>query len=70
MEREKIVDVSKGIGLIFLVAGHLFTYGTLPFRFIFAFHMPLFFLLSGYVFNYTRGGGKKIENRFVISSYD
>ncbi len=40
-------DALKGIGIIAVVAGHVWTRG--PVRdAIYAFHMPLFFLLSGY----------------------
>lgn len=40
------VDVARGIGIIAVVAGHVWTRG--PMRdAIYSFHMPLFFLLSG-----------------------
>lgn len=43
------VDAAKGIGIITVVIAHVWTRG--PVRdFIYAFHMPLFFLLSGYMF--------------------
>lgn len=44
------LDIAKGIGIILVVIGH----SSLPYplkRIIFAFHMPLFFLLSGYMIN-------------------
>lgn len=42
------MDAAKGIGIILVVAGHVWTRG--PVRdAIYAFHMPLFFLLSGYL---------------------
>lgn len=42
------VDAAKGVGIILVVAGHVWTRG--PVRdAIYAFHMPLFFLLSGYL---------------------
>lgn len=40
------IDVARGIGIIAVVAGHVWTKG--PFRdALYSFHMPLFFLLSG-----------------------
>jgi fucose 4-O-acetylase-like acetyltransferase len=43
------VDAAKGLGIIAVVIAHVWTRG--PVRdFIYAFHMPLFFLLSGYMF--------------------
>jgi len=43
------IDNSKGIGIILVIIGHLITQGFLH-EWIFSFHMPLFFFLSGYVF--------------------
>lgn len=48
------VDVAKGLGLIIVVFGHLYTYGGGISRIIFSFHMPLFFILSGYCFSPER----------------
>jgi len=47
--RIKWADVGKGIGLLLVILGHLVTYGHSVFNWIFSFHMPLFFFLSGYV---------------------
>lgn len=48
LARLEWVDVAKGIGIILVVTGHVWTRG--PVRdLIYAFHMPLFFLLSGYM---------------------
>lgn len=46
--RDRSIDIAKGIGIILVVYGHLVN----PIhREIFLFHMPLFFLLSGYFFS-------------------
>jgi fucose 4-O-acetylase-like acetyltransferase len=42
------IDVIKGIGIVFVVAGH--TYIGEVKDFIFLFHMPLFFFISGFLF--------------------
>lgn len=52
-ERKKYIDVAKeGIGIILVVLGHCLAYGcqNRVFAAIYAFHMPLFFFLSGYVY--------------------
>ena len=61
--RIKWIDACKGIGIIAVVLGHLaISYNSTGFyaeystlldaliRVIYSFHMPLFFVLSGYVF--------------------
>lgn len=46
--REKYIDYSKAIGIVLVVLGHTeFIYS----NFLYQFHLPLFFLLSGLVFN-------------------
>ena len=52
-EREALYDKMKGIGMLLLFWGHLFTYGSVPFSLIFAFHMPLFFFISGLLLHPT-----------------
>jgi len=54
------VDAGKGLGLILVIFGHLVTMGTVLSNWIFSFHMPLFFFLSGYV--------TKIPNRSISYS--
>lgn len=44
--RQKWVDIAKGLGIIAVVIGHSGVEFT---KFIFWFHMPLFFILGGYV---------------------
>ena len=58
MYRYRFVDIARGIGMLSVVIGHhiiLSNSGT-PFEksfcdFFWSFHMPLFFILSGYFFN-------------------
>lgn len=44
------LDTARGIGIIAVVLGHIVTIGGPIHNLIFAFHMPLFFMLSGYVY--------------------
>jgi polysaccharide biosynthesis protein PslL len=48
-QREIWIDVAKGLGIITVVIGH----SEIPFakHYFYWFHMPLFFILSGYFLN-------------------
>jgi len=48
MNRNTTIDIAKGIGIFLVLWGH--TQCAIK-PYIYVFHMPLFFLLSGYVFN-------------------
>ena len=52
MEKKRIecLDIAKGIGIILVIFGHCLNINGRLFQLIFTFHMPLFFMLSGYVF--------------------
>lgn len=52
-DRDFYVDVAKGIGIFFVVWGHIILHGPV-YNFIYSFHMPLFFLLSGLLFNISK----------------
>lgn len=59
MKRLKWIDVLKGIGMYLVILGHTHFASR---GVIYAFHMPLFFLISGMFFSY-----KKISTKeFVI----
>lgn len=47
-QRNPYIDLMRGIGIILMVAGHV-DFGEGFDRFIHAFHMPLFFLVAGYL---------------------
>src|SRR5512139_414041 len=49
-QRDLSVDAARGIGVILVVFGHTFQVYSVT-SYVYAFHMPLFFLLSGYTFN-------------------
>ncbi|WP_278969986.1 acyltransferase family protein [Megasphaera elsdenii] len=42
------IDVAKGIAIVLVIIGHTVQFGGGTRNFIFSFHMPLFFLLSGF----------------------
>ena len=47
-------DITKGIAIILVIMGHSFASTGNICKFIFLFHMPLFFLISGYFFNFSK----------------
>lgn len=55
------VNSAKGIGVILVVLGHLLYESNIPYvnQVIYSFHMPLFFILSGYIQK------KEIKNDFL-----
>ena len=44
------IDIAKGLGMLFVIWGHIKHGGLTP-AFIYSFHMPLFFFISGMLFN-------------------
>lgn len=50
--RDKLIDVARGIGILLVVFAHIFE-GTIT-DFIYLFHMPLFFYLSGATFSFSK----------------
>lgn len=50
LSRNKQIDVMRGIGIFLVVLGHTYHNSGV----LYLFHMPLFFMLSGSVLNYTR----------------
>ncbi len=47
------IDVAKGIGILLVVFAHV-NYTSFLLEYIYSFHMPLFFVLSGFVFDRKR----------------
>ena len=64
--RENWVDAVKGIGIILMVIGHTRISDNIK-LWIYAFHMPLFFIIAGYTFNkdkwLSEGYKRLIKNR-------
>lgn len=65
--RESWLDVCKGIGILLVLLGHT----DIPiYWLIFGFHMPMFFMISGYLYSDDQGSWndflKKIFRKYVI----
>ncbi|WP_075428910.1 acyltransferase family protein [Selenomonas sp. GACV-9] len=64
-KRDAYLDIVKGIAIIAVVVGHCIQFGSGAefmqgdffyndvFRFIYSWHMPLFMLVSGYLFSFS-----------------
>lgn len=48
--RDDAIDIAKAIGILLMILGHCNGLPLLLHKFIFSFHVPLFFILSGYFF--------------------
>lgn len=59
MEQRRLtwVDTAKGWGILAIVVSHVFT-GHPVSRWLYSFHVPLFFFLSGYLFKVDRSWGE------------
>lgn len=69
MNRIEEVDISKGIGMLLVITGHLCSSAALR-NFIYSFHMPLFFVLSGIVYNVARARTRKvIQIKKIFTEY-
>ena len=60
--RNLYIDLIKGIAIITVIIGHLIQYTSVGnfnfyenyiYKFIYSFHMPLFMLISGYLFYFS-----------------
>lgn len=49
-KRNPVVSVAKAIGIILMVVGHVYDKKSMGIHYIYMFHMPLFFVLSGFFF--------------------
>ena len=60
------IDIAKGLGILIIVLGHndLAGYHPTLHKFIYAFHIPLFFFLSGMFFRPERAFGETARRRF------
>lgn len=72
-QRDNTFDVMKGIGILAMVVGHS-PIPTLLYDFIFVWHIPLFFIVSGYfykpkpVWTYVQKNGKQLIIPYVATS--
>lgn len=58
MRRNKAIDIAKGIGIIVMVLGHCYHEKNVILKLIYAFHMPLFFIITGILLSMHTGEEK------------
>lgn len=51
MERNRSIDMAKGLGILLVILGHVPTVPEELKKVIYSFHIPLFFFISGYLYN-------------------
>lgn len=64
-QRYEWIDIAKGMAIICVVIGHA-TVGNHIYDMIYAFHMPFFFIMAGYLLNISKWGNQLnlfIKNR-------
>lgn len=64
-QRLEYIDILKGIGIILVVLGHV-TLNSDLYHFIYAFHMPLFFIVSGMFLHDKQGFIRKQAKSLLI----
>lgn len=68
MKRDVTFDIMKGLGILLVIIGHTNDIPYIVNNFIFSFHMPLFFLLSGYFYSPQKNNIliKKMQKRLLV----
>lgn len=62
-KRDRVIDFARGVSIISIVAGHL---GIFEIQYIvYTFHVPIFFCITGYFFNYKKFNLKKYIKNLI-----
>lgn len=62
-KRYGFIDAAKALGILFIVLGHVLKDGDFR-RFIYSFHVPLFFFLSGLTYSTSKSRYDYIKRKF------
>ena len=62
--RETWIDMLRGIGALLVLLGHLVPETSKLKFYIYSFHMPMFFFISGYLFKYKNNIKYLIKDKF------
>lgn len=65
MKREIWIDIVRGGAILLVVIGHS-NCPELLYNLIYSFHMPLFFIISGYLYNYEKWNAASSYKSFVL----
>ncbi|MBR4759527.1 MAG: acyltransferase family protein, partial [Lachnospiraceae bacterium] len=66
VSRYRWLDAARGFAIIFVMIGHCITKGTFFHKFIFTFHVPMFFVIAGYLYRNKEGSWKKDLKQLFI----
>lgn len=61
--RKRYIDMAKGFAILSIIAGHMNVF--FIDRFVFTYHVPIFFIISGYLFKNRNGLIKKRSKRLL-----
>ena len=53
-ERINYIDYTKGIAILFVIFGHVYCGNNVATNWIYSFHIPLFFIVSGFLLNFSK----------------
>lgn len=67
-KRIEYIDNAKGVLILMVVLGHVFTSGYVH-DFIYTFHMPAFFIISGMLFNFSSSLNKTFFKSVFLKAY-
>lgn len=68
MQKERVgyIDVAKGVGILLVILGHSMVGDIFLKNVIYSFHMPFFFILSGYFLNFERSIKSNMQKSFKM----
>lgn len=58
-ERINYIDYTKGIAILFVIFGHVYCGNNVATNWIYSFHIPLFFIVSGFLLNFSKSKDTK-----------
>ena len=73
-QRDTAIDIAKAIGILLMILGHCKGLPYIARNFIFSFHMPLFFIFSGYFYkpknlkDVVASGNKHLVKPYLITA--
>lgn len=65
MRRMVHIDILKGMGIILMILGHMHFDDQIFGKIVYAFHMPLFFCISGYLYNRPEDSKHYVLKKYI-----
>lgn len=63
MKRDDAIDIAKAIGILLMILGHCHGIPWILRNFIFSFHMPLFFIFSGFFYKTPQNMNEMVKKK-------